>query len=396
MGDFNRDGKNDLAVAGPNPAAVLLGDGTGRFGAPTSLAIDSAAAVVTADFDRDGNLDLAITRRQRSSGSADGAVRLLRGDGTGRFSTPATVIQLPAGAERLVARDFNQDELLDLAVFIPGLGIALLPSFGTLPLRPPVHYSAGAASGGFGVGDFNRDGKLDLAVQANNPSPASLTSTLGHNALLVLLDNTGVDFVAPRDTVMQLSSLAFATGDFNGDGLPDVVTAGTAEFVVRLATASGGFAIPILPLVQGASGNRFLVRDFNRDGRLDLIAYSTDSVAVWLGDGRGGFQPGPRVSIPQPITQSIQLARSLAVADFNGDGRADFVTLNSARQPALYLNHGTDGFAASAIFGAGQNLRLFFAGDFNGDGKADIAAAVQPFGLCTSGSASVFMFAGDG
>jgi hypothetical protein len=199
-GDFNRDGKNDLVVIAVNGAFVLLGDGGGRFSAPANLLVSNVGAISAVDLDRDGNLDLASTSPQiNNGGTTSGAVQLLRGDGTGQFGMLATVVPLPIGAGRLVARDFNQDELPDLAVFIPGLGISLLPGSGSLLPHPPVQLSAGATSGGFAVGDFNRDGKLDLAVQADNFTPTSQTPILGNNVLL-FCSTTPVWILSPYAT----------------------------------------------------------------------------------------------------------------------------------------------------------------------------------------------------
>jgi hypothetical protein len=164
VSDFDRDGRLDLAVTTFNPSGVrvLLGNGDGTFQAPLSHDAESlSSSMAVGDFNRDGKPDLAVDN------SAGVSVRL--GSGDGKFQ--AASIHYGALNGRPAAGDFNGDGKLDLAVtdivsgrqIVPGnLWVFLGNDDGTF--QPPVRYLAGVRPGPLLVGDFNGDGKADIAV----------------------------------------------------------------------------------------------------------------------------------------------------------------------------------------------------------------------------------------
>ena len=110
-GGFNGDGYVDLIWPGvPNTVAILLGNGTGGFGAPTTLTVPTSPhAAALADFNNDGHLDVVLVSRDIAQ------AWLLLGNGLGTFGT-ATPITLPNAPENVVAADFNRDGNIDIAL----------------------------------------------------------------------------------------------------------------------------------------------------------------------------------------------------------------------------------------------------------------------------------------
>lgn len=170
VGDFNGDGKLDAAVASGGTTkypgsgvAVSLGNGDGTFtqasGSPISLG-QNLSAIVTADFNGDGKLDLAVTD------SAGNAAIILLGNGDGTFGAPTT-IPVGNGPDAIVAADFNNDGRLDLAIANFGDGtITLLlgNGDGTFTQADGSPYAVGRGPYQIAAADFNGDGKIDLAV----------------------------------------------------------------------------------------------------------------------------------------------------------------------------------------------------------------------------------------
>jgi len=266
VGDFNGDGKLDLAVADYNTSAmgVLLGNGDGTFQAQIGYATGTFPhGVAVGDFNGDGKLDLAVA----NSGSNNVSVLLGNGDGT---------------------------------------------------FQPAVNYSTGSAPGSVAVADLNGDGKLDLAV-ANN----------GRNDVSVLLGNGDGTFQAAVSYPTAAQPLSVAIGDFNGDGKLDLVAANGSSYNVSVLLGNGdGTFQPHVDYATGQYAASVTVGDFNDDGRLDLaVAVSCVScatggiVSIMLGNGDGTFQAHVDYTAGNG-------AYSTAVGDFNGDGKLDLAVAN--------------------------------------------------------------------
>ncbi|MEG4201841.1 FG-GAP-like repeat-containing protein [Microcoleus sp. Pol12A5] len=207
-GDFNSDGKLDLITIGEYNSWLLLGTGTGSFGTATKLNVNESKPHfgVVEDFNADGKLDLAFTD------SSDN-VSILLGTGTGSFGTP-TKFKVGNTPNGFAIGDFNGDNKPDLAV-ANTKNVSILLGTGKGSFGAPTHFDAGEFPSIVAVGDFNGDNKSDLAV----------TSEDEEDSLSILLGNGTGSFGAPANffTAGEYPWI-IAVGDFNADGKTDLAT----------------------------------------------------------------------------------------------------------------------------------------------------------------------------
>jgi hypothetical protein len=235
------------------------------------------------------------------------------------FLAPVNYDVLASYALDAKTGDFNGDAILDLAtVGQDGIVNVLLGNpDGTF--QPARWTSAGtsAAEPSLAVGDFNEDGKLDLATNSNYYAPAQY----GYDDVVVLLGHGDGTFL-PHRLGTDLAGAVVATDDVNGDGHVDLVVASWNEpFSVLLGRGDGTFA-PAAPY-DGPFPEAFshlALADFDGDGNLDQASPAAGGLTVSLGNGDGSF--APPIGIPIGHTPTF-----LVVADFNADGRPDAAAL---------------------------------------------------------------------
>jgi hypothetical protein len=342
--DFNGDGKLGLAGdvpfdVGPTPLDVLLGNGNGTFQSPliTSLA-DPTGGIASGDFNGDGKTDLATVfpNCEGNSGCLPGDAVVLIGNGDGTFQSP---VEYAVGLmpEYLAVGDFNGDSKRDIVVSnTTSSTISILLNRGDGTFQPHVDYTTGANPVMIATGDFNGDGNLDIA---NSDGPG----------LSVLLGNGDGTFLPHVDYPITGGDGSIAVGDFNGDDRLDLVTTqynyvtGTSQLLILLGNGDGTFQTPV-GYNDGVHDHALLtVGDFNGDGVADLVVGGTytDDTYIVLGNGDGSFQP-PRFT--------FGAKGPLTVADFNEDGSPDIAsgfsvllsTAFKAISPAA-LNFGSQG-----------------------------------------------------
>jgi hypothetical protein len=225
VGDFNDDGHPDLAVANfaANNVSVLIGNGSGGFGAPeTSPVGNLPSSVAVGDFNDDGHAGLAVANQN------DSTVSVLIGDGTGNFGTVPSVA-VGAGPASVAVGDFNGDGHADLAVANQDDNtVSVLIGDGSGGFAAPVNFAVGNGPTSVAVGDFNGDGFADLAVANSEPFGIS-------NTVSVVLNTT------PEPSVFQLGAASYSVGEAAGPATITVTrTAGTAGGVsVQFATSDG-------------------------------------------------------------------------------------------------------------------------------------------------------------
>jgi hypothetical protein len=283
VGDFDRDGRLDVAVAlrGTGDVAILLGNGDGTFQRALAVGTGGAAELVVADFNGDRVPDLAVTGGSLSS------VNVLLGIGDGTFQPPLT-----SGAGRnpsLVATgDFDGDGNLDLVFtnnqLVRGendkLSMALGHGDGTFQLTGT--FDAGSVPHSAAAADFNGDGKLDLAA-ANAGGRQSFELETA-NTVSVYLGNGNGTLQEPEYYRVGGSPFSTIVADFNGDGALDIVTGnvyGIGSVTVLLGNHDGTFqAVRVIEQQRGPWS--VALGDFNGDSRPDLalgIKYS-NTVAI--------------------------------------------------------------------------------------------------------------------
>ena len=317
VGDFNHDGKLDIAVADTSGGnvAVFLGDGRGGFGPATTFSSGGSdpEGVVVGDFNGDGNLDLATTNWP------SGTIGILLGSGSGGFTT-TTVSSGGNWPDAIAVGDFNHDGKLDLAVANGNSNtVSILLGNGNGTFSAPATYSTGGSwPQGIAVGDFNGDGNLDVVV-----------SNFGSGNVGVLLGNGDGTF-GPATTYSTGGTwpMGMAVGDFNGDGKLDLAVANQSSGTVGvlLGNGKGGFSAATTSSTGGTTANQVAIGDFNKDGIPDLVVTNGGSgtVGLLLGNGDGTFAPVTTYSSGGSGTYWV------AVADFNGDGSSDLAVGNQS------------------------------------------------------------------
>ena len=346
-GDFNGDGKLDLVyvVSGqPNQLAVLFGNGDGTFTAAqngTNIGVN-ASELVVGDFNGDGRQDVAVSFYTQQTNN----LTIYLGNGDGTF-TPGVTPAQKISVDNLAGGDFNGDGNEDLAVTDGGsLHILFGNGDGTFAVGP----STTAAFMNFAVGDFNKDGVLDIVYA-------------GHG-LTILLGNGDGTFREGVTLPSKGYSYAPAVADFNGDGILDIADTNAVEdpdflmddgFVsVYLGAGDGSFTASANLTVQ-LGPRTIVVGDFNRDGKADIAVanFSSHSDSTFLGNGDGTFAAAGTLSTGN------NAAGALLTADFNGDGAADLITTYTLGL-AAYLSQPTMTSVATAtgvtVVGTGTHM----------------------------------------
>ncbi|MGH8095240.1 MAG: FG-GAP repeat domain-containing protein [Chthoniobacterales bacterium] len=331
VADFDGDGNADVAVplSGSNQLLVYHGDGHGRFGPPATYASGIfPTAIVTGDFNGDGKPDIVLG----DVGIPDIGVEILLNDGKGGFNAPV-FIPVDGYIQEMVVGDFSRDGNLDIALSLPLIPGGAYNLYGTAVLLGDGHGGFGApvivSTGGGGVmavGDFNGDGIPDLAVT-------------GSGYLQILLGNGVGGFTLVNTYYFGGGIEGVATADFNHDGHVDIALAEgsgfTNEVDIFLGDGFGGFTVStIVPINDVADG--LVAVDLDGDGNADLATadYFSNAISVVKGDGRGGFGAAKDFPLTVPMAPSPV---NITAGDFNGDGLPDFVTSDSQTGGATVL-----------------------------------------------------------
>ena len=298
--DFNNDGILDLAVADAlsDRVSVLLGKPGGSFGPPIVFPVYYPISISSGDMNHDGNQDLIVTV---SGGTGNGYIGIFLGDGTGHFTPFGSYEAGIATGESAVA-DFNGDGHLDVAVSNHGwnnAGESMMVFFGdgTGALGKPTSYpfkvKAPGGPQGIAAGDLNGDGHIDLALgvttfSKKNPSYVAIFVNDG-NGKFELSDKYFAGGGEPAN---------LGIADFNNDGKLDIAVAADDALGILLNRGGGKFAKVATYLPCSGCGNldTLTVADFNLDGNLDIAVTGSLKNSVFYGKGKGKFKPAVSIA----------------------------------------------------------------------------------------------------
>ncbi len=370
VADVNGDGKPDLIVADgcsslgsscpqQGTVSVLLGNGDGTFQAAATYNSGGILpeAVAVADVNHDGKPDLLVGNLCGNTRECDqGIVGVLLGNGDGTFQAVVTYSTVGYGVLSLTVADVNGDGKPDVIASNlqtstgPEGQVAVLLGNGDGTFQPAVTYDSGGTEAiSVAVADVNGDNKLDLVVSnecGSNDECGAVDGTVG-----VLFGNGDGTFQpATAYSSGGLYSGSVAVADLNGDGKPDLlVTNGCHSFncsssgtvAVLLGAGQGTFESAALYPTGGTNSGFLAVKDVNGDGKLDVVVNNPCGeslcqdggiVSVLLGNSNGTLQP------PQTYDSGGFEAFGVAVADLNGDGRADIVVANNCNILSFDVN----------------------------------------------------------
>ena len=244
------------------------------------------------------------------------------------------------------------------------------------------NYTLTGSVTGLGTRLLSPGGTLTFNDTTNTSNPVLGTATLGAGTL-------GFLALQPSGSPVAVGNHPYgvATGDFNGDGFPDVVTENYNGNTVSvlLGLGNGSFQ-PAVSYAVGSLPERVLVADFNGDGNLDLVVANTGSgtVSVLLGNGDGTFQGQVTYACSSPV--------GLGVMDLNHDGFADIVAGDYySNTVSVLLGNGDGTFRTAVMYATGSTPQTLAEGDFNGDGNVDLAVGNEG-----SGTVGILLGNGDG
>jgi len=382
--DFDEDGDQDVAVSVADAfyegqtVRIYYNDGQGAFPSfAVHAVVGGPIGLAAADFDGDGHVDLAVVNFLGFAQTA--YISILRNDGAGAL-TPQVTYEVGSSPWKLEAGDIDGDGSVDLAVAHVEQRVSILLNAGDGTFGAPLVYDklfpqqGGMMFGCVALADADRDGDLDVFYGNTRSNP------LGQSGKVVHLRNEGGSLTRLADIPLMPFSAgpaALAAGDLDGDQWPDLVAIhfsgrpGDGPQVLS-NDGAGGF-LPADPIPAGQASFDVSLADVDGDGRLDLLTADRFSMMVTVHRNRGA---GPRTLATHYATASINIR--MDVGDVDGDGDLDVLTSTESMgsEGALLRNLGDGSFAPPVLYTHSEQYGSGVARgklrDLDGDGDLDL------------------------
>jgi len=365
VADFNGDGNLDIAVANrsSNDISVLLGKGNGTFAKAVNYSAGTGGpdpvSIVAADVNGDGKPDLIVADLGTKS------VSVFINTGTGTFN-PAVVYTVGNSPSAVAVADLNGDGFPDIAVTNSADNtVSILFNSGSGTFTAAGTYATDTTPSAVVIADFNGDGHNDLAI-----------TNQGSNDVSILLNQGSGTFAAAKNYCVANASgsctaaapVSLVAIDLNADGFPDLAIAGSGATVSALLNnGSGVFSLSsIISTSQQPLAIAGGVYVTGGSPSLVVADGATNSFEIYSDNSSGGLSPNPLSYFSGTKPDAI------AVGDFNNDKKLDVVVANSSdNDVAVILGNGNGTFTDIENFISGYNATALAVGDFNGDGFAD-------------------------
>lgn len=369
VADYNGDGIPDLVVENQVGVGILLGKGNLTYapmvsyisgGSPYTFGEATPGTVAFGNFTSSGHRDIAM--------GVEGGIVELMGQGDGTFDK-VPFYDLGDKVGGAAVADFDGDGNPDIAATVPAEypRVLLGNGDGTFRLSTDQNtsYGSSAPSLSIGAADFTGSHVQDLvALSSGGPVSAGTPEVFpgsGHGT-----------FAVPEEEDSASTSIA----DFNRDGIADMVSVGASDITVLLGQASGTFTTVSTPLRNPTFAALVAIGDLNGDGKPDLVLYDLAGIEVWLGNGDGTFTYKDTIYISPTQGYSYIAAGSAAIADLDGDGKADLAIANPTGVPGnmivLFYGNGDGTFQAPVSQPLSHAYTALTIADVNGDKRPDL------------------------
>jgi len=370
-GDFNNDGQLDLAVAntGSNNVSILIGNGDGTFQPAVNYSVGlDPVSIAIVDLNGDHNQDLAISFHGDVSSQHLGGVSLLVGNGDGTFKTISALVSSDY-PQAIVTGDFDADGKPDVAIANLDASVSVFRGNGDGTFSSADNYAVTGDPESIVIGDFDADGKQDLLVTTGY----IVAGEEYRGKASVLLGNGNGSFQAAIETDLGGAGRSGVVADFNRDHILDLAFLTRSdvfapfEMAIGLGQGRGTFATARLVNSPGLVSS-LTVDDINADGYPDLVALSSQfapAARLFLGHGDGTFQ------LAQTVPFHNSVPNALAIGDFNGDQLQDFaITMGPQNVVSILMNRTTD----FRIFASEITPAIMSPGQSASSGVSSVAA----------------------